>query len=386
VREDPDRDGLLYAGTEFGVFVSFDDGAHWQSLQLDLPTTPITDLAVKRQDLVVATQGRAFWILDNLTPLHQIDRQMESRLAEAGAYFYEPRDPHRVDISGYYAGFAAKPEYPPEGAILDYVLAEDVEGPVTLEILDADGNRVRRFTSDTAEARADGERPLPTGAGMHRYTWGLRYPDVDAPEDQIVWGSLGAPRAVPGAYRARLVVAGDTMTRAFNLRMDPRWKDVSRADLRAQLEMGLAMRDTLSALFDAVETLRDVRSQVKGVAGRLEDAGVPGTRAVEIRAAADSLVAGARDLEAELVQPEYEAYFDIANYPPQLATEIAYPYGTLLGQDAAPTQGVRSRWEDLLPIWSEKRSRLDALLERVDRFNAMLREAGVSPVVVPAGS
>lgn len=383
VREDPDREGLLYAGTEFGMFVSFDDGARWQSLQLNLPTTPITDLALKRGDLVVATQGRAFWILDDLTPLHQVDREMEARLAEAGAYFYEPRDPYRVDIGGYYGGFAATPEYPPEGATLDYVLAEDVDGPVTLTILDGDGERVRRFTSDTSGARADGERPLPTAAGMHRVTWGLRHPDVHAPDDQILWGSLGAPRAAPGPYRARLVAAGDTMTRAFDLRMDPRWTDVSRADLEAQEELGLAMRDTLSALFGAVETLRDVRSQLEGVAGRLEDAGVSSDRARAIRADADSLVESTRGLEGELVQRRFEAYFDIAKYPPKLATELAYAYGTLLGQDAAPTQGVRSRWEDLLPVWAEKRESLEVLLDRVDRFNATLQEASVPPVVAP---
>ena len=385
VREDPDREGLLYAGTEFGMYVSFDDGAHWQSLQLNLPTTPITDLALKREDLVVATQGRSFWILDNLTPLHQLDREMKRQAAENGAYLYEPRDPYRVDIGGFYGGFAAVPDYPPEGAVLDYYLADDGAESVTLEVLSADGDVIRTFTSDSAAARADGERVLPTDGGMHRFTWGLRYPDVDETEGAIVWGSLGAPRAVPGAYRVRLTADGQTMTRAFNLQMDPRWKDVSRSDLQEQLELGLAMRDTLNALYDAVRTLRDVREQARGVGERIPHTGLAAERAETIRATADSLASEATALEEQLMQTKNRAYFDIANYPPKLDTEFAYAYGTLLGQDAAPTQGVRRRWEDLLPIWAERRGELDALLQRVEGFNRTLREAGVRPVTVPPG-
>ncbi|MBV9611766.1 MAG: hypothetical protein JO091_04810, partial [Acidobacteriaceae bacterium] len=195
VREDLDRAGLLYAGTEFGIYVSFDNGSHWQSFQLNLPVTPVTDIKVWHKDLVLSTQGRSFWILDNLTPLHQLN----GKVAGGSAFLFAPREAIRGVWRGAIPGLprnTPSPEYPAPGATIDYYLAEAPAGEITLEILDSERKLVRKFSSAATTApSASGERETPAGedeeggfrfrggptrlektAGMHRFTWDLRYP------------------------------------------------------------------------------------------------------------------------------------------------------------------------------------------------------------------
>ena len=192
VREDPDRAGLLYAGTEFGLYISFDNGAHWQAFQQNLPVTPVTDIKVAHKDLVISTQGRSFWILDNLTPLHQLDAKVTS----AQAFLYAPREAVRTPARGGGGGRGAGIQYPLAGAAIDYYLASAPSGDITLEVLDDAGKLVRKFSSAAAaveERPAEADAPpsedegggfrgrsaptrLDKTAGMHRFTWDLRYP------------------------------------------------------------------------------------------------------------------------------------------------------------------------------------------------------------------
>ena len=237
VREDPDRAGLLYAGTEFGMYVSFDNGARWQSFQLNLPVTPVTDIQVTHQDLVLSTQGRSFWILDDLTPLHQLS----DKIASAQAYLFQPREAVRTPSRGGF-GRGSGIQYPFAGAMIDYYLASAPSGDITLEILDGAGGVVRKFTSagtgreervtEDAAAGEDEEgeggfrpRGAPTRldktAGMHRFTWDLRYPGP--------WQSNARPEgpngpmAVPGKYAVRLTVgAVDRDAAADRDRRSPR--------------------------------------------------------------------------------------------------------------------------------------------------------------------
>ncbi|HKK09160.1 MAG TPA: glycosyl hydrolase, partial [Gemmatimonadota bacterium] len=216
VREDPAREGLLYAGTEYGMFVSFDDGGHWQSLQMNLPVVPITDLQVHGSDLVVATQGRSFWILDDLSPLRQIDGKLAGAVSGTGGHvLYRPRDAWRTDVRRFRG--AAAPEAPPRGAVLDWYFDQAPQGPVTLTIADSAGRVLRRFTSDASRDGAyEGGRRGPAGRprweadealggrGMHRFAWDLEMAAVDHPSGVFVWGSLGAPKVAPGTYRATL--------------------------------------------------------------------------------------------------------------------------------------------------------------------------------------
>jgi hypothetical protein len=267
VREDPERRGLLYAGTETGVFVSFNDGAEWQSLQLNLPTASVRDLAVHGNDLVAATFGRAFWILDDVTPLRQIDAARESR----GAYLYRPETAMRIrwDRNNETPLPPEVPagENPPEGAIIDYYLKSEPAGPVTLAIYDDTGKLVRRFSSvpappDDTPANVPSywfapPAALPVGPGMNRFAWNMRYvhPDTLPSELSRTRGNYIAysdvnhailgktprhyplgPQIVPGTYEIALTVGGKTYRQPLVVKMDPRFT-VSRADLAAQLAL-----------------------------------------------------------------------------------------------------------------------------------------------------
>ena len=279
VREDPDRAGLLYAGTEFGMRVSMDNGAHWQSLQLNLPATPVTDIKFAKKDLVLSTQGRAFWILDNLTPLHQLG----DRIAAASAHLFAPRTAIRMKIprSGGF-GTRVMATYPPAGAQIDYWLASTPSDEITIEILDASGKVARTFTSDAAKSDAPGAaadddeedfRPRPTrvrldkSAGMHRFTWDLRYPGpwISAKNPE---GPLG-PLAVPGRYAVRLTAGSVTATQPLSLVEDPRATadGVSLAALRSQFAHNIKVRDLVSEANRTIARLREAQTKLRGSTG-----------------------------------------------------------------------------------------------------------------------
>jgi photosystem II stability/assembly factor-like uncharacterized protein len=398
VREDPVREGLLYAGTEYGAFVSFDDGGHWQTLQENLPVVPVTDLVVHGTDLVVATQGRSFWILDDVKPLRQITDSLARAASGAGGrVFYSPRAAWRTRVQGFY-GEVAAPEPPPRGAIFDWYFGKAPAGEVTLTIADSAGRVVRRFTSDTArDGDYEGGRRGPdgrprweadtalAGAGPHRFAWDLRHAAVDHPKGVFVWGSLGAPSAVPGQYRATLSADGWSETRSFRVREDPR-VDATQADLQAQLQLGVSIRDTLNTLYDGVRDVQDVRAQIRDAVRRLA-AARPEADTAGVRAAADSLTSTLSEIENELTQTKSKAYYGMAANPPSLDTELAYVLRTLTAQDSKPTQGVTRRWSDLLPRWRDVRERLgDVLGRRVPAFARRLAAAGLEPVAVPVSS
>ncbi|PYS84111.1 MAG: hypothetical protein DMF67_06290 [Acidobacteria bacterium] len=242
VKEDPQRRGLLFAGTELGVFVSFDDGDHWQSLQLNLPPASVRDLVVHDDDLVVATHGRGFWVLDDITPL----RQAGEEVAKASAFLFRPEDAFL--LPPYSENGTPQPrdeplaENPPYGAIIDYYLKADASGPVALEILSPAGEVVRRYSSEDKVTPVDpntldipaswvpAQRPLPASAGMHRWTWNLRPPP---PADTgargggggaAVFGGRGVPPVLPGTYTVRLTVGGKQFTQPLRVKPDPRAK------------------------------------------------------------------------------------------------------------------------------------------------------------------
>ena len=296
-REDPDREGLVYAGTEFGMFVSFDNGKKWLSFQLGLPATPITDLKVHRQDLVLSTQGRSFWILDNLTPLHQMSDAIAGTQARAGAHLFKPRDAFRFRYSASFGGVEsnrtnpADPQYPPPGAMLDYWLATGNDD-VTLEILDASGTVIRRFSSEgPGERQQMPEQPgmrapemvtvgtprLPKAAGLNRFTWDLTLaPPVD-PARQGGGGGGGArgsgPVVVPGNYTVRLVAAGKTLTQPLTIHIDPRnQKDgVTLADLREQFQHNIRVRDMVTEVNQLVANVEAARQRLRNAGGAAAD-------------------------------------------------------------------------------------------------------------------
>jgi hypothetical protein len=341
VREDPNRAGLLYAGTEFGIYISFDNGGHWQSFQMNLPVTPVTDIKVAHKDLVISTQGRSFWILDNLTPIHQLDAKVTS----AQAFLFAPREAIRTPArGGGGGGRGGGIQYPAAGAAIDYYLASAPAGDITLEVLDDAGKLVRKFSSagggpDARGAAADAPEEAPPSedeggggfrgrsgptrldktAGMHRFTWDLRYPgpwqSPARPE-----GPSG-PAAVPGKYSLRLSVGSWTSTQALTVVEDPRVsKDgVTTADLREQFEHNMRVRDLVS---DVNRTVASVRTAQRS------------------SGASPDMQAKLTELASHLITPP------IRYSKPELQTHITYLYSLTtatdqkIGRDAIDRYGV----------------------------------------------
>ncbi|MDB4912796.1 MAG: hypothetical protein JWM95_440, partial [Gemmatimonadetes bacterium] len=264
VREDPTRPGLLYAGTEFGMFVSFDDGAHWHPMQLNLPTTPVTDIVVHRNDLVISTQGRSFWILDDITPL----QQMTDGVASTPAHLFAPREAIRYRYRAGFGGAEAErtptddaPQYPPAGAMIDYWLSSPT-GPVTLDILDARGAVIRTFAADTARSRSGGRgaaSDLPARAGLNRFVWDMTFPGPTGASGGF--GGRAGAMAAPGQFTVRLTAGGTTSTQSLVLRADPRvTRDgITQAMLEQQLAFNLKVRDLVSDANKMAEQLRTAK-------------------------------------------------------------------------------------------------------------------------------
>jgi hypothetical protein len=282
VREDPDRPGLLYAGTEFGMFISFDDGRRWQSFQQNLPAVPVTDIKIHRKDLVLSTQGRAFWILDNLTPLHQLSQT----IVDAGAHLYQPREATRQRWFGYGGvessrNNPADPQFPPYGAAIDYVI-KSPSAEVRLDVTDASGKLVRSFSSAAAgestqptpepsmrEPRVErlGAPRLPNAAGHNRFTWDLT---AAGPwETDARRSGRNGPTIVPGTYRLTLTAGGVTETTPLIVREEPRMvrDNVTLADLREQWEHNVRARDLVSEVNRLVARLDSEREKAKTLGG-----------------------------------------------------------------------------------------------------------------------
>jgi len=286
VREDPVRKGLLFAGTETGVWMSFDDGDHWQPLQLNLPHTSMRDLWIHESDLIVATHGRSFWILDNITPL----RQASAAVASSKAFLFQPAPAYRVqrDANTDTPLPADEPagKNPPDGAVMDYFLSQPASAPVTLEVLDNTNQVVRRYSSADQPEQTSEQlkkeriapvwlrkfKALPTTEGMHRWVWDLRYPSPTATEHEYPIaaaphrtprGPLG-PRALPGQYRVRLTVDGQTLTAPLTVKMDPRVR-TPLAALRRRFELEKRLASMLSESSEAVLLAQSLRQQIKAL-------------------------------------------------------------------------------------------------------------------------
>ena len=329
IREDTQRQGLLFAGTELGVYVSFDDGDHWQPLPMNLPVTSVRDLTIHGNDLVIATMGRAFWILDNITPLRQIGNQVQ---AAKTAGLYRPATAIRVD-NDVFLGSPFPPEEPmaknpPDGAVIDYYLLGKAAA-VKLEIFDAKGTLVRRYAS--GETKAEKLPPLPiaerwipkavaleSGAGMHRFVWDLRWNSSgtgEAFEDEG-YGTPRGPRVTPGQYQVKLTVDGTTFSQPLQVEMDPRSK-AATAELEQQLKLALEIfgevrrgRQALAELSAAKSSLAKLKEQLKGqpqllaeaekldaVIGAIEKGSKAGSEPMGLEAATNGLQSALRVVE-----------------------------------------------------------------------------------------
>jgi photosystem II stability/assembly factor-like uncharacterized protein len=387
VREDPDRKGLLYAGTEFGIYVSFDNGSKWQPFQLNLPVTPITDLAVKRGDLVVATQGRSFWILDDLSVLHQLDDNIET----AGIYLFDPRPAVRwVDQSGISWSFdGVVGQNPPFGAVIHYTLpagfGEDDADEVVLEILDSDGTVLRSLSSKTPERRAPSpwRRFFPQLAvpplldarpGANRYVWNLALEDADLVDDAVLWGWPGGPTVPPGSYQARLTVGEWSDISSFEVIQDPR-VDIPQEAMDEQFKLAKAIWAELTRSHDTIRKIRDVRSQVQDLAKRADDE--------TISEKADGISEALTAIEEKLHQVKAESSQDILNFPPQLDNQLLYLQDIVEKTQGSPHPSSREMFGEIKTELDGYVSEVDAVVaDQLPELERLLKDSGVSYVMV----
>jgi photosystem II stability/assembly factor-like uncharacterized protein len=392
VREDPKRKGLLYAGTETGIWVSFNDGSNWQPLQLNLPVTPIHDMIVHDDDLAVATHGRSFWVLDDVSPL----RQATASIAAEDAHLFTPRTATRHRMGHFNPRRYPIGENPPNGAILYYYLKAEPKEPAKLEILDAQGKVIRAFTSE--EKKTEGaaeewehdnpEEHIPAKAGLNRFAWDLRY-EFPAKIPKAVYdaGDPTGPIVLPGAYQARLTVAGKTQTASFEVKMDPRVQ-TSAEDLRKQFELMLKLRDRQDEMNKAILAMRDLRTQLLALEKRLgpnqdtkKDSSDPPN---PVAAASTDLRKKTSAIEEELIQVSATSSEDFANFPTKLESKFGYLQNVVDSADTAPTTAeiavfadLEQRLEAQLVKWR------DVLSKDVPALNDAMRKNNV-PLIAPA--
>jgi len=382
VREDPVRKSLLYVCTEKGIFVSFDEGDHWQPLQLNLPTTSVRDLVIHGDDLVIATHGRSFWILDNVTPL----RQLSTPVLEKPAWLFSPAEAYRVrpgaDQGSPVPLDEALADNPPTGAVLDYFLKESATAPVKIEILDESGNLVRRFSSADVLPKTKAEEmefpmywihdpePISAKAGMHRFVWDLHYAFPESIEPSY-FGPL-PPTAVPGTYTVKLIVNGETQSQKLILKMDPRVK-TSLADLEKMLLTEFRLTKGLGELSSALKTSQQLEA---AIAAQKKDPGK-----TESTDTLSSLDRKNSELLGSVL--ESEGIFGLA--PPaeqtvtlrQAVTATTGLLYTVQGSDEAPTADAMiaiEKWDgaskDLLVrwkvFWQKERERGNSLLQKAN--------------------
>jgi photosystem II stability/assembly factor-like uncharacterized protein len=363
VREDPEKRGLLYAGTDNGVYVSFNNGADWHSIQSNLPTTPVHDLVVKNNDLVIATHGRSFWILDDISPL----RQFTDDIGKSDSHLYKPATVYRLH-SGLQTSEPASftGQNPPFGAVIYYSLKQAPQQELTIEILDPAGSVIRRYSSNKTRfldepPDPDDKKPekeIKPEAGLNRFVWDLRYQNASSMPGYSLFlykdGARG-PLALPGQYQVRMTVDGKSQTMPFEVKLDPRLT-VALTDLEKQFKLLMDIRDELTHINDAVNQIQDARAQLSSLGKRLFNQ--PPQSTLTTATQLDEKVVA---IEEKLINLKISANEDTFAYPPCLDAKLAY-LALAVGQDAnsAPTEAeygeftkLKTQADDLLARWAE---------------------------------
>lgn len=409
IREDPNKRGLLYAGTETGMFISFDDGGNWHSMQFNLPVVPITDLAVHKResDLVAATQGRSFWVFDDLPLVHQLLDRGGLKAGIDETRLFKPEDTYRMQGGGGTPLPATTTigKNPPNGVVVYYSLKAKPTSDLVVEFLDSGGKSIRKFTAAAPRpspspqpaigatttpaepgegglAGAPAVRPS-TDVGLNRFVWDMRHPDAVRFPGLILWaGETRGPRIAPGSYQVRLTVDGKTLTENFEVRPDPRLT-VTSADYAKQLDLALKIRDKLTETHNVIIQIRDVRKQLDDLLKRVKDQ--PNFKV--INDAASGLNKNLTAIEETLYQTKNQSNQDPLNYPIRLNNKLAALAGVIARGDAAPT-------DQSLAVYTEVVSQIDVQLQNfanvmkteVPAFNQLVKDQNVPAVVIKTQS
>jgi len=372
VRADPKKQGLLYAGTEYGMYISFDDGASWKKFQLNLPVVPVTDLTIKENDLVVATQGRAFYVLDDLTVLQQLN----SVPASVNIHVFDIRPAYRMPGSPFVQNFGTPRNAgtnPPAGVVVNYFvrnIGDSAKASVT--ILDKDHKLIRTFTTDAKEAA----NKFDVAKGINQFVWDMRYPEAERIEGMILWNGVpGAILAAPGNYFARLKIERDSVEVPFTIRPDPNYK-VTPEEYEAQFVFLNQVKDKFNEIQKSIRDIRSLRTQINSFIA-LQGKDVP----KEVKEMADSINKQLTSIEETLYQTKSKSGQDVLNYPIRLNDKLSGVFDAANSGNFAPSKQVREVYADLasqIDVQIEKLSRIKQ--KDIAAFNELVRQKSL-PVI-----
>ncbi len=406
IREDTKRQGLLYVGTETGIYVSFDDGGTWHSLRGNLPVVPVYDIAIKDDDLVAATHGRSFWIMDGISQLRQVSGDFagedvhlvkpSTKIRLAAPFRGRNGSPAKsyqlalgaavafIDTKGEHGEAKRKMldagENEPAGVRVWYWLKDEPEDEVTLTFLDANGDKIKTYSSKKSDEDDDsGDPRIPASAGMNLFDWDMRYPGAHTvPGDKTTDGVGRGPLAPPGSYQVRLTVGEQSQAQSFEMVKDPR-VDATQEDFDAQFALMLQIRDKLSETHDNINKIRSTRSQVSEWARRAE-----GTAAQDaVSDAADGLKAKLDEIEGTLIQTEYKGARDRLHMPIRLNAKLAGLMPVVSVGDYRPPQQAYAVLDHFSEVLDTQFAALQSVLdEDLDEFQNLLAELEI-PAIVP---
>ncbi|MEL7222373.1 MAG: glycosyl hydrolase, partial [Bacteroidota bacterium] len=382
VREDPTRQGLLYAGTETGLYVSYSNGKYWHRFQQNLPVCPINDLTIRDNDLIAATSGRGFWVLDDLGFIQQSAGYLLAKTPQV----FTPKTTYRLSIASG-SGNLSEGQNPPGGMIIDYYLPPQLDTAViALEVLTEEGQLIRRFSSKydenfkTYNGGPKAAPLLPKGYGIRRFYWDLRRNPIKHAEGVFVLGDYKGALVPPGDYVLRLSVNGKTYSERAQVLADPRMS-IPRKDYEAQEQFLSTIETMVADIHNSVEVMQNLRNEMEFLHERLGKLDEEQPELVDKAAEIMTLI----DVwEEQLIQPQQETFQDVINYPNRLNAELMNLHSRCDGLDPRVTQGAQQRLNDLTAVWANlSDQRDDVLLQEMENFNKLYTEKQLPILFLP---
>ena len=357
VREDPKQKDLLYAGTELGLYVSFDGGVKWNEFQQNLPIVPITDLMVHGNDLIVATQGRAFWVMDDLNPLYEL-----SQASSKDFHVYEPESAIRDNAFRSGSNEIGKNPYP--GFSIMYYIKDNVDSiPMKVEFMNASGDVVRTFASDAKK----GQEKLTKKTGMNRLNWNLSRVNFDGVQGVFVGLGAGGHRVAPGDYTMKMTYGDQEVTKRLNVSPDPKW-EATTAQYQEQQRQLEIVREMIESLQEKANDIRSIRGQIQDMQSRIsKDDYAP------IHEKADEVIKMINASEEQMVQPDQKTFQDVINFPNKLEVQLLHIYGTIDGVEPPVTDGQKKRVRDMSAKYTQVMGQAASIEKGLDDLMDLIR-------------
>lgn len=369
LRADPKRKGLLYAGTENGMYISFNDGENWQPFQLNLPIVPITDLTIKNDNLIAATQGRSFWLIDDLTPLHQINEQLISE----DIFMYKPMDTYRMSGSKRVSKTAGQNH--PGGVLINYyVKTLHEKDSLSLAFYDNAGTHIKTFS--TQPDKAQKEAKLTTEEGANQFNWNMQYPDAEKVKGMILWwASLSGPKALPGKYTVKLSKNGTVLSeQEFTLLKDPR-SSATDEDLKAQFDFILEVQEKITEIHKTLKNITKVKTQIKQLKISISD----NQKNKEIIDFADKIIKELSEYETILYQTKSKSNQDPLNFPIRLNNKLAHLNSLSSIGDFKPTDQSIAFKNEIIQLIDIELAKIYTIFEKdITMLNKKVKESDIN--------